>query len=158
MAADAGLGIVFAAGLAFTAYMLMDSWGGNSWLFNCLVGVALSLAALARRIDRLWTTAVGLGVAALAILVSSLAELPQEPGPVAALALAVLVGSAIRTLSAGRAGTIAAAGIAVVTGAWLSGGLTSVTLFHTVSLVAAVAVGLRLRLLDIQLDAAHNPR
>ncbi|MER6812907.1 hypothetical protein ABT299_26890 [Spirillospora sp. NPDC000708] len=36
-----GLGLVFALGIAFTTYMLMDSWGGTSWVLDLVISVAV---------------------------------------------------------------------------------------------------------------------
>jgi hypothetical protein len=147
---DVGLGFVFAVGLAVTAYMLVVSWGGAYWVFNCAAGVVVCLLALLRRRDRTWTAVAGLAVVAVAVVVSLVADLPQEPGPVTALALSVLVGSAIRTLPAPKAGAIAAAGFAVVAGTWLlalpsESGFTAVTVWNTVGWLAAVVTGVSLR-------------
>lgn len=74
----------------------------------------------------------------------------QEPGPVTALALAVLVGSGIRTLPGPRAAAVAAGGPAVVVGTWLTAlpdaaGFTVVTVMNTVTWLVAVAFGVSLR-------------
>jgi hypothetical protein len=98
IAVDAGLGAVSAAALAFTAFAIADTWGGDHWLFGCAAGVVVCLLALTRRHHREWTAVAGLAVAAIAILLAGVAHLPAEPSPALALGLSVLVGSAIRTL------------------------------------------------------------
>jgi hypothetical protein len=45
VATNAVLGPVFVVGLGLMAYLIADSWGGRSWLFDCVAGmVALALA------------------------------------------------------------------------------------------------------------------
>ncbi|MGI5149700.1 hypothetical protein ACQEVC_25750 [Plantactinospora sp. CA-294935] len=149
-AANAMLGLVFVAGLGLTAYLIADSWGGLYWLFDCVAGTAAGVLALLRGQQRTWPVAGGLAVAAVAVVVARVADLPQEPGPVTALALAVLVGSGIRTLPGPRAAAVAAGGLAVVVGTWLTAlpdaaGFTAVTVVNTVTWLVAVALGITLR-------------
>ncbi|MEH0845713.1 sensor histidine kinase [Micromonospora sp. CPCC 205711] len=151
--ADVGLGVGLAGGLVFTAAALRVSWGGAYWLPDCALGAAVSLLAVGRRRHRVAAALAGLAVAALAVAVAAVADLPQEPGPVTALALAVLTGSCLRTapLRAGVAGAVA--GAAVVAGSWLSAlparhGLTPVTVLAGAAWLAAVVVGLSLRRRD----------
>src|SRR5215213_9759028 len=92
-----GLGIVFVLGIVFTAYMIIDSWGGAYWVFDSVVAVAVCSLALLRERQPVLTAIGGLAVTAVAVVVSLVADLPQEPGPITALAMSVLVGSAIRT-------------------------------------------------------------
>jgi signal transduction histidine kinase len=132
-AVDAGLGVGFAAALAFQAYRIADSWGGVYWQFGCVVGAVVCGLALVRRRGRLWAAIAGLAVAAAAIVVARLAGLPSEPGPAMALGLSVLVGSAVRVLPAWRAGAVAVGGAAVV-----AGGLLAAFVFSTGSVVAAL--------------------
>ncbi|MDW5326631.1 histidine kinase [Plantactinospora sp. KLBMP9567] len=153
VAAEAGLGILFVAALVDTAAALAASWGGRYWLFDCAAGAVAGGIALARRRHRLWTAVAGLTLAAVAILVARSAGLPAEPGPAMALALSVLVGSAIRTLPARSAAAIAVAGLAIVVGAHLafppsSGiGVGAVPGLNALGWLAALACGLGLRLL-----------
>ncbi|RGC65718.1 hypothetical protein C5N14_27335 [Micromonospora sp. MW-13] len=149
-AVNAVLGLVFVTGLGLTAYLVADSWGGLYWLFDCVAGAVTGLLALLRGPQRTWPVAGGLAVAAVAIVVAGVADLPQEPGPVTALALAVLVGSGIRTLPGPRAAAVAAGGFAVVVGTWLTAlpdaaGFTVVTVVNTVTWLVAVALGISLR-------------
>lgn len=146
VAGDAALTAVFAAGLAGTAWALSDSWGGGSWLFGLGAGTAVCVLALARRIHRVWTAAAGVSIGAAAIAISQAADLPREPAPAMALALAVLVGSAIRWLPASAAAAIGGGGFAVVVGAWLPGEASVVALANTAAWLAAVGVGMSLRL------------
>ncbi|MBA8957638.1 hypothetical protein ACFQU9_07775 [Actinomadura namibiensis] len=142
---DVGLGVVFAAGTAFTAFMLATSWGGASWAFDLAVSLVVGALALLRGRWRPWAAVAGVAVAGAATALSLAADLPQEPAPVPALAMAVLVGSAIRTLRAGPAAGIAAGGVAVVALTWLSGP-TGVTTIATAALAGALVLGPALRL------------
>ena len=147
---NAMLGLVFVTGLGLTAYLIADSWGGLYWLFDCVAGAVAGVLALLRGPQRTWPVAGGLTVAAVAIVAARVADLPQEPGPVTALALAVLVGSGIRTLPRPRAAAVAAGGFTVVVGTWLTAlpdaaGFTVVTVVNTVTWLTAVAVGIALR-------------
>lgn len=153
MATDTVLGLVLVAGLALTAYLIAASWGGLYWLFDCLAGAAAASLALLRGPRRIWPVAGGLALAALAAVVARVADLPQEPGPVTALALAVLVGSGIRTLPGPAAAAVAAGGLTVVGGTWLTAlpdaaGFTAVTVVNAVAWLLAVAVGITLRAVD----------
>ncbi|GIG87585.1 hypothetical protein [Plantactinospora endophytica] len=144
---DVGLGVLSAAGSAGTAYLLATSWGGAYWVFGCAVGVVVTVLALSRARRRSWPVFTALVVAGLAVGLAGLADLPQEPGPVTALALAVLTGSALRTLPAPRAAAVAVAGFGVVAGSWLSAGpgFTAVTVWNLAGWIAAVLTGLGLR-------------
>ncbi|GAB2579383.1 hypothetical protein GCM10027168_10320 [Streptomyces capparidis] len=149
MALNIGLGVVFALGIVFTACMLAVSWGGASWAFGSAVSVVVGGLALARERCRAPAAVAGLAVSAVAVTVSVVAgdRLPQEPAPVTALALSVLVGSAIRGLPRASAAGIAAGG-AVVTGVtWLEG-WTGVTGLATMGMAAALVAGPVLRGLD----------
>jgi signal transduction histidine kinase len=151
IAVDAGLGVVFAAVLAVTAAGIADSWGGGYWQFDCAAGAVVCVIALVRRRDRTWAAVTGLAVAAVAILATRFVHLPAEPGPAMALGLSVLVGSAIRALPVSSAGAIATAGLAVVAGTWLAGPPSSsgtATRLNGTTWLAALAIGLCLRLLD----------
>lgn len=159
---NVGLGVVFALGLACTAFMISDSWGAGYGIFNGVVGAIVCILALLRGLDRFRTAVAGLGVAALAVVVSLVADLPQEPGPIAGLALAVLIGSAIRTLPAQTAAAVAAGGLLVLVGSWLSaldnqGGFTAVTVLDVLGWLAAVAVGLSLRTKDARQGSRAAP-
>ncbi|MBC6468019.1 metal transporter [Actinomadura alba] len=144
MLVDIGLGVVFALGIAFSAYMLIDSWGEAYWIFTTAVAVVMCALALLRERQRLWTAAAGVAVTAVAVVVSLVAELPQEPSPMAALALAVLVGSSIRMLPAWPAVAIAAGGVAVTALTWASGP-TGVTAMATMLVVGGLVAGPPLR-------------
>ncbi|MEV1315093.1 hypothetical protein AB0J14_03280 [Micromonospora arborensis] len=144
------LGLVFVTGLGLTAYLIADSWGGLYWLPDCVAGAVTGSLALLRGPQRSWPVAAGLAVAVVAIVVAQVADLPQEPGPVTALALAVLVGSGIRTLPGPRAAAVASGAFMVVVGTWLiafpdEAGFTVVTVVNTVTWLVAVAVGITLR-------------
>jgi signal transduction histidine kinase len=156
---DAGLGVIFAVMLVVTADAIGASWGGVYWLFDAAAGLVVCGIALLRRRHRAGAATAGLAVAAVAITVSWAVELPQEPGPAMALALAVLVGSAVRALPARPAIAAAAAGLAVVAGAWCSesfssSGISGVTTLNAAGWLGALAVGLSGRLLNARRRAA----
>jgi signal transduction histidine kinase len=146
---DAGLGVVFVAALAVTALAFASTWGGGYWVFGCAAGAVVCVLALTRRLGA-WVAWLGLAVAVVAVLVARAADLPSEPGPAMVLALAVLVGSAVRTLPVPWAAAVAAGGLAVVAGSWLAGpaAIPAVTTYNLVGWLAAVGTGLSLRLLD----------
>lgn len=147
---DIALGAVFTAALVIQAIAIVVSWGGLSFVFGLAAGAAVCALALVRRRHRVVTAATGLAIATLAITVAWFAELPREPGAAMALALAVLVGSAVRTLAPSTAIPVAAGGLVVVAGtAWSGSTATSpVTAWNAATWGAGIAVGLWLRLLD----------
>ncbi|MEU7454361.1 sensor histidine kinase [Streptosporangium roseum] len=147
MAADAGLGVVFAAAVAFQAHRVADSWGAGYWLFGAAVGASVCVLALLRRRTPLWTAVAGLTVVALAVLATRLVHLPAEPGPATSLGLAVLVGSAVRTLPARTACVVAAAGPAVAAGGLLANPGSAVPVLSGLAWLGALVIGLGLRLL-----------
>ncbi|MGC7095378.1 sensor histidine kinase [Amycolatopsis lurida] len=149
IAINAVLGVVFAAALAITAYAIADTWGGDYWVFGCATGAVVAVLAMTCR-HQVWAVGAGLGIAAITVLVAQVAHLPAEPGPATALGLSVLVGSAIRTLPAPGAAGIAAGGLAVVAGTWITGTGTTVAVLNSVFWLAAVGTGLGLRLLDLR--------
>ncbi|KAB2343126.1 metal transporter [Actinomadura rudentiformis] len=144
MLVNAGLGVVFALGIAFTAYMLISSWGKAYWIYTTAVAVVVSTLALLRARQKLWTAVAGLVVTAVAVVMSLVVEVPQEPSPTTALALAVLVGSSIRTLPAQAAIAIAAGGAAVTALAWVFGP-TAMTTLATLLMVGCLVTGPVLR-------------
>ncbi|TDC15944.1 metal transporter [Streptomyces sp. 8K308] len=146
-AVDVGLAVMFALGIVGTVLLLMDSWGGASWVLTSAVSVVVGALALLRRRQRTLTACAGLAVAAFGVGVSAATDLPQEPGPVTALALAVLVGSAIRALPPARAGGVWLASLAVLAGTWLSGD-GGVLVLATLAWIAAPGLGAWLRVLD----------
>lgn len=149
---DAGFGVAFAAVQVTAAVAIGASWGGF-WVLDAIAGSVGCVIALSRRRHPGWAAVAGLTVAGIAILVARAADLPQAPGPGLVLALAVLVGSAVRALPARTAVAVAAAGSAVVAGTWLaaspsSSGLTAVTTFNAAGWLGALAIGLSGRLVD----------
>jgi uncharacterized membrane protein len=146
MMSTIGLGVVFSLGGVFTTFMLMDSWGGASWVFGSAVSIIVGGLALMRERQRMQTAIAGLAVTAVAVAVSLIAgdDLPEEPAPITALALSVLVGSAIRTLPRGPAAGIALGGVVVTGVTWLNG-WTGVTNLATTGMTAALVTGLVLR-------------
>lgn len=151
LATEVGLGAVFAGLLAFWAYQVADSWGGGYWWFGCVAGAIVCGPALLRRRGRVWAAVAGLAVAVAAILVSRFADLPAEPGPAMAVALSVLVGSAVRVLPILVACAVAAGGLAVAAASVLTADQASsfppVTALNVGTWLAGVAVGLCARLL-----------
>ncbi|GAA3212536.1 sensor histidine kinase [Nonomuraea helvata] len=147
VAADAGLGVVLVAAVAYQAYRVAGSWGGGSWLFGAAAGAVVCVLALVRRRDRLWTAVAGLVAAALAVLATLVVHLPAEPGPAMSLGLTVLVGSAVRTLPARAAGAVGAAGLTVVAGGFLAHPGSPVPVLAGLAWLAALTIGLTPRLL-----------
>ncbi|WP_330285428.1 metal transporter [Streptomyces sp. NBC_00576] len=143
------LGVVFALGIVFTAFMFMTSWGGTSWVFGSAVSIVMGGIALVRERHKLLTALAGLVVTAGAIAVSLKVgdDLPEEPAPITALALSVLVGSAIRTLPAAQGAVIALGGLVVTAVPWVDG-LSGVTSLATMGMIAALVLGPVLRALD----------
>ncbi|MFG3417573.1 sensor histidine kinase [Micromonospora sp. NPDC048063] len=150
--ADVGLGVLSAALLALQAVAIAQTWGGGYWQFDCAAGAVTYGIVLLRRRHPAGAAVAGLAVAATAILVARLAHLPAEPSPAMVLILSVLVGSAVRALNLPLAGAVAAAGLAVVAGTRLAfpgdSGSRAVTSWNAAGWLAAVALGLGLRLLD----------
>ncbi|MDK0519302.1 metal transporter [Streptomyces sp. ML-6] len=144
MPVDLWLGVVFVLGIAFTTYMLIVSWGGAYWVHTTVVAVVMCGLALLRGRGRPWTAAAGVAVAALGVGVSLVGGLPQEPSPMAALALAVLVGSSLRTLPVLPAVAVSAGGVAVIAFAWVRG-YTGVTSMATLLLFGGLIAGTSLR-------------
>ncbi|WP_239157272.1 sensor histidine kinase [Actinocatenispora thailandica] len=154
-AGRAGLAALLAAGLTVQAVGIAASWGGGYWIFDVAVGAVAGTAAVCRHRSRTVAAAVGLAAATLAVPVALVAGLPREPSPTLALALAVLVGAAVRALPPRRATGVAAAGFAVAAGSWsaalvVAPGGTNLVLLDGVGFLAAVAGGLLLRLLDLR--------
>ncbi|WBB75991.1 histidine kinase [Micromonospora sp. WMMD1128] len=156
-AATAGLAVVFLAAIGIEAAAIAQTWGVRYWLAGGSAAVVVCVLALVRRRQRAWAAIAGLGIAGLAIAGARLFHLPTEPGPAMALALAVLVGSAVRALPPVPAGVLAAGGLAVVGGACLAArphasgttsGASGVVLMNVVAWLGAVTAGLALRLLD----------
>ncbi|RSM36176.1 metal transporter [Amycolatopsis balhimycina DSM 5908] len=157
MMVNVGLGAVFTAGIVFTAYMLMDSWGGASWVFGSVVSVVVCALALLRERQKTLIAGAGVAVTAVAVVVSIVTghSMPQEPAPITALAMAVLVGSALRTLPLGPATGIALGGVLVTIGAWVDG-RTAVTYLATMGMAGALVLGLSLRAVD-RASRANGP-
>ncbi len=153
------LGLLLATVLLGTAAALAASWGGFSWVLGLGAGTVVGVLALLRRRSRFGLALGGLGVALATIVVARLAGLPEEPAPAMALALAVLVASAVRTLPTRQAAVIAGGGLVVVIGSWLAAapfpqGATLVPMVNAAGWLAAVAAGLGGRLLIARREAA----
>ncbi|MFI7702127.1 sensor histidine kinase [Nonomuraea sp. NPDC049480] len=154
VAVDVGIGVVLAVAVAFQASEIAGSWGDGYGVFGAIVGASMCVLTLVRRRDPLRTAVAGLGVAALAVFVTYLVDLPAEPGPATSLGLAVLLGSAIRTLPAITAGAVAAGGLAVMGGGLLANPRSAVPILGGLAWLAALAIGLGPRLLAARRHAA----
>ncbi|MFE3458292.1 sensor histidine kinase [Nocardiopsis aegyptia] len=149
--ADAGLAAVFALVLVFHAVGVASTWGGGHWWFGATAGAAVCVLALVRRLGRALAASAGLVVAAASSLAAWALDLPAEPGPTMALALAVLLGSAVRTLPVRAASSVAAGGLAVIgvtvlTELGTTSGMPVVTL-NALAWLGGVTAGLAPRLL-----------
>ncbi|GLF94847.1 metal transporter [Streptomyces yaizuensis] len=146
-----GLAFVFVLGISFTTYMLTDSWGGASWVLGTTVSVVVSALALVRERHRMPAALAGLAVTGIAVAVSLAVgeDLPQEPAPITSLALAVLVGSAVRKLPTAPAAAIAAGGVVLAGAVWVNG-WTIVTGLSSLTMAVALALGATLRVQDRQ--------
>ncbi|NUW41961.1 ATP-binding protein [Nonomuraea rhodomycinica] len=152
---DAGLAAVFALTAGYVAYRIAGSWGGGAWWFGCAAGTVVCVIALLRRGHRARAAAAGLAVAAAAVLTARLAHLPAEPGPAMALALAVLIGSAVRALPRRQAGAVAAGGLAVAVLAFAaSAAHATVAELYGLAWLAATGLALGARLLRARRRAA----
>ncbi|WP_237693626.1 histidine kinase [Streptomyces sp. SID2888] len=149
-ASTLGIGTVFLTATTIQSLALAQSWGAESWAPGAVTALVVCALALARRRSRTWTAVVGLSVAALAVLVPLLpgTRLPAGLGPAVSLGLAVLIGSAVRTLPAVRAGAIAGAGLLVIAAQSVIRATSAVLGIAIAAWLAALAVGLLLRLLD----------
>ena len=146
-------GVGFVVALALQAFAVTDSWGGRYWVFGCVAGAVVCGLALVRR--QRWAAGAGLAVAAGAVVVAWLADLPGEPSPAMALGLAVLVGAAVRVRPLLPAGAVVAGGFAVVLVSWFAAaGLSGVPTVNALGWLGAVACGLGLRLLDARHEEA----
>jgi signal transduction histidine kinase len=153
VAATAGLAVALLAAIGIEAVSIAQTWGARYWLAGGAAAVVVCVLALIRRRQRAWAAAAGLGIAGLAIGAARVFHLPTEPGPAMVLALAILVGSAVRALPAVPAGAVAAGGLTVVGGAYLAArphasGASGVVAMNVVAWFGAVAAGLALRLMD----------
>jgi signal transduction histidine kinase len=156
---DVALAAVLATALVATAVALATTWGDWYWVFGLAVGSVVSMLALLRRRSRFVLASAALGLAGAAIVVARLAGLPEEPAPATALALAVLVASAVRRLPAPQAAAIAGGGLVVAVGSWLAAVPFTLTPSAVATVcgafwLAAVAAGLGGRLLVARREAA----
>lgn len=151
------LAVLFGLAIVAEAVAVATSWGASYWIAGGVAAVVACGLALLRHRSRRWTPVAGFAVAGVAIALSRLAELPAEPGPALALALAVLVGSAVRTLPVEWAGALAGGGLAVVVAGDLAARPTtsgSLLVINGLSWLAGVGTGLALRLLDARAAAS----
>jgi signal transduction histidine kinase len=146
---NVALAAVLVAAIAAEAVVIAQSWGAGYWLVGGCAAVVAGALALWRRREPRWTAVAGLAVAATTVAVSYVAGLPAEPGPALALALAVLVGSAVRGLPVGWAVGIAGGGLAVVAASPFTASAASagaVVAINAVTWSAGVTIGLSVRL------------
>jgi signal transduction histidine kinase len=109
---EVGLALLFAAALAAQALFVADA--GGSWAINLLGGAAICALALSRRRDPIRAAALGIVVAAAALLVARLWHLPTPPNLAGTLGLCVLACAALRVASPAAAAAIAVGGAMVV--------------------------------------------
>jgi signal transduction histidine kinase len=147
--ADVSLGVLLAIVLAGTALALAASWGGVYWVLDLATGLVTGALALRRHRHPTFSAVAASVVALAAVVVARLAHLPHEPGPATVLALAVLVGSAVRRLDLLSTG----AGF-VVAGVAYGLGFNVISVLAALGWIGAVAAGLGLRLRDAQRRAA----
>ncbi len=157
----AGLGAVFLAAIAVQAAAIAQTWGAWYWVPGSVSAAAVCLPALLGLRRPLRAAVAGLGLAAAAIVATGLAgfDLPAEPSPAMTLGLAVLTGSALRTLAPVRAAAVAGAGPALIIAGQFaagppSGGLAAVTALDGLVWLVAVGAGLSLRVLDARARAS----
>ncbi|WP_205751876.1 sensor histidine kinase [Cryptosporangium phraense] len=93
---NAVLGVGCAAGVVVTAVAIRVSWGGAYWVPGVVSGVALTGCALVRHRWVVGAAVVGVVVAGVAAVVAGVFGWPDEPSPVAAFGLAVLVATGLR--------------------------------------------------------------
>lgn len=150
---DIALGGVLVALLAFSAYQLATVWGSTYWMLDAVAGAVVGVIALLRRRDRWRAPIAGLAVGAISIVSAWLADLPTEPGPAMALALAVLVGSAVARLPRGQATITSAAGLLVAATSLLISHSSGVATMNAIGWAVAVSIGTWLRLRAVRRHA-----
>ncbi len=149
--ADVALAMAVFGGLAFTVYMLQRSQGASSWPLDLACGVVVGLAAIARRVHPVVMAVTGWLVALVAVGSAWAADLPQEPGPATALALAALLAAVITNESAGTALAVVGLAFVVQAVAWYAAGrshdgLTAVTVYNLLLTAGAIAYAYVLRM------------
>ncbi|MFA1540880.1 sensor histidine kinase [Actinomadura monticuli] len=157
----AGLAAVLLAAIIVQAAAIAQSWGSRHWVPGSVFAAAVCVPALLGLRRPLRPAVAGLGLAAAAVAVTGLAgaDLPAEPSPAMMLGLAVLTGSALRTLAPVPAAAVACAGpVLIVAGQLAAGppaaGLAAVTALDGLIWLAAAGAGSALRVLDVQARTA----
>ncbi|WP_141577827.1 sensor histidine kinase [Actinomadura sp. WMMA1423] len=160
-AAVAGSALVFLAAIIVQAAAIAQSWGSWYWVPGSATAAVVCVPALLGLRRPLWPAVAGFGLAAAAIAGARVAgpDLPAEPSPAMTLGLGVLTGSALRVLAPVPAAAVTAAGPVVIIAGQVaagppSGGLAALTALDGLVWLAAVAVGLSLRLLDARARGA----
>ncbi|MCM2390672.1 sensor histidine kinase [Streptomyces albipurpureus] len=153
-----GLGTTFLAAIAFQSFAVAQTWGAAFWVPGAAATAVVCALALLRHRERTWTAATGLAVAALSVLAPLLpgTRLPAGLGPSLALGLAVLIASAVRVLPPVRAGAIAGGGLLVIAAQFAARPTSAVAAIAAVAWLAALGVGLSLRMLDDRAEAAAD--
>lgn len=146
LAADALFLAAMAAGSGFTVFMLSTSWPDGAWRLDLAVAAALTACVLLRRVRLAAATAIGLAVAAVAALVASAADLPQEPGPISGMAIAVLIATCLRRGSGSLAIAALLGAATVLAASWFTArsqedGFTAVTDLLAIQMVVGAACG-----------------
>ncbi|MFC5180817.1 sensor histidine kinase [Actinomadura harenae] len=141
---------VFAAAIAFQAFAIATTWGPAYWPFGSVAASLVCALALVRRRWPTGTVVAAIAVAAVATAVARGAHLPSEPSPAMTLGLALLAASALRTFPAATAGAVAGGVLAVAVAGGIaartSSGNSAVANLNLLGSLAAVTIGLALRL------------
>lgn len=151
--ATAGLAAVLAVAVVVEGVAVAHSWGSRYWLAGGAAAVVVCALALVRHRNLIRATAAAQGTAVLAVVAARVFHLPTEPGPAIALALAVLLGSAVRRLALVPAVALATGGLLVVCVAQFAArphasGAQAGVAMNAVAWLGAVGAGLALWLMD----------
>ncbi|WP_371100205.1 hypothetical protein [Streptomyces sp. PU_AKi4] len=127
---------------------------GAYWVFDCVTGMDIGAVALLRRRGLAVTAAIGLLLAAVGVGTAASA------GPTSIIALAVMIGAAVRRLPV--VGAVAITGGAVLVAAValagrpVGGSLDLVAALNGLGLATAVAASLALRLVGVARHASEE--
>ena len=145
--ADAGLVALFLAAAAIEAIAVAQSWGLAYWVIGGAAAALICVLALIRRQGPFWCAVGGLTIATGTAVAAAALDMPAEPGPAMALALAVLTGAAVRAAPTVRAASVGFAALGVVVasqiaaGGWDSGP-APVTWLNLLTWLGGIATGL----------------
>jgi signal transduction histidine kinase len=150
--AEVGFALVLLATTAVEGVALAASWGSGYWVFDVAVALALTVLVVGRPAPPVPTAVAGLGIGALAVSATWLVDLPRQPGPAAALALAALTAIVVRYSTPATAGAVAAAWLVLIAAAQLAPSpdaqQSPVAVINGVCWVGALASGAALRARD----------